>query len=79
MLSFMGKKAKRKSADEFQVGDRALLHYGTHDFIAEIIEDRGHIGMGGRRLVRIRMTLEPEVEPFEFEVPAEDLRPVPAR
>jgi hypothetical protein len=41
----------------FHVGDRALLHYGREDVEVEIIEDRGPIGLNGRRLVRVRMPI----------------------
>jgi len=52
------------------------LRFGTRDVVATIIEDRGPLGEGGKRLVRVRITLDPESEPLDFEVRAEDLRPL---
>lgn len=52
------------------------LRFGTADVVATIIEDRGHLGVGGRQIVRVRVVLEPGVEPLDFEVPAEDLYPL---
>ena len=51
----------------FHVGDRALLHYGREDVEVEVIEERGPIGLHGRRLVRVRMPV-PASDPIEFEV-----------
>lgn len=56
----------------FQVGDRALLHYGREDVEVEVIEDRGAIGLHGRRLVRIRMSVTAS-EPLELEVAEAEL------
>lgn len=53
-----------------------VLRFGTRDVVATILEDRGSLGEGGRRLVRVRVNLDPESEPLEFEVRAEDLRPL---
>jgi hypothetical protein len=52
------------------------LRFGTRDVVATILEDRGPLGEGGKRLVRVRITLDPESEPLDFEVRAEDLRPL---
>ncbi|HZU81871.1 MAG TPA: hypothetical protein VE987_03095 [Polyangiaceae bacterium] len=42
--------------------------------MATVIEDRGNIGVGGRRLLRVRVELTGGAEPLEFEVPAADVR-----
>jgi hypothetical protein len=39
----------------FHEGDHALLRLGTTDVEVEVIEERGVIGVHGRRLVRVRM------------------------
>ena len=36
-----------------------------------VVEDRGHIGVGGRRLVRVRIDMGPGVEPMFTELPDE--------
>lgn len=67
--------ASHGSRQEPKVGDKLRLRFGTRDVIATVIEDRGPIGVGGRRLVRVRVVLDPSSDPLDFEVPAEDLRP----
>lgn len=56
-----------------RVGDRVRFHYGDHDVVAIIVEDRGNIGRGGRQLPRVRADLG-RGEEDEFEVAAEDVR-----
>ncbi len=41
--------------------------------MATVIEDRGPLGVEGRRLLRVRMEVEGADEPLEFEVPATDV------
>jgi hypothetical protein len=57
----------------FHVGDRALLHYGREDVEVEVIEERGPIGLHGRRLVRVRMPITAS-DPVEFEVAEAELK-----
>ncbi len=59
----------------FQVGDRVTFHFVTTEVGATVIEDRGPLGGGGRRLLRLR--LDPEYQAFgqEIELPATELRP----
>lgn len=59
----------------FHEGDRALLHYGSTDVEVEVIEERGPIGVHGRRLVRVRMPVTAS-DPVEFEIPEVELTPV---
>jgi hypothetical protein len=54
------------------VGDRALLRYGREEVEVEVIEDRGLIGVGGRRLLRIRMLVTAS-DAVEMEVAEIDL------
>jgi hypothetical protein len=56
------------------IGKRVFVPWGqfTNGCPAEIVEDRGHIGAGGRHLVRVRLEMEGLVEePLEFELPLE--------
>ncbi len=63
----------RYRSNGLQVGDRVTFHYVTTEVAATVIEDRGPLGGGGRRLLRLR--LDPEYESFgnEIELPAEEL------
>lgn len=42
--------------------------------MATVIEDRSLIGIGGRRLLRVRLDVADVAEPIEFELPAADVR-----
>jgi len=67
----------RKSAPRFRVGDWVSFIYGVEPAIAQIIEDRGRIGIQGRRLYRLHMDRY-MTEPIEFEMPEDYLEPAPA-
>jgi hypothetical protein len=54
------------------VGEWVSFLYGPRRALAQIIEDRGPIGMRGRRLYRVRLDLE-QADPITFELPEEDL------
>ena len=65
-------ESKRPSANRattFRVGGKVMVHMGTTPRRAEIVEDRGPIGVGGRRILRVRyINLMGETQPT-FEVP----------
>ena len=63
-----------------RVGQRVILRVGGRRIPAILIEDRGPIGVGGRRLWRIREanTAAGEQSPREYEVPADELTPTAA-
>lgn len=42
-----------------------------------VIEDRGPIGVNGRRLLRVELIMGEEVAPMAIEVPAEEVRIIP--
>lgn len=67
------RKALSARKKKIRVGDRVVLHLGPRDIFAEVVEDRGYIGKGGRQLLRIRrVDVSPELaQPYE--VPAEEL------
>jgi hypothetical protein len=61
----------------FRVGDRVEFDWGVWDVAqGEIIEDRGILGAGGRRLYGIRFRFDPGEE-MVTEMPEDELRPVP--
>jgi hypothetical protein len=57
------------------VGDWVSLLYGPRRVLAQIVEDRGLLGMNGRRLYRVRLDPEQGEIPTAFEVPEEGLEP----
>ena len=62
-------------APRFKVGDWASFRYGSRQVWAQIIEDRGPIGVNRRRLYRVRIGDE-QTEEVTFEVPDDELAPV---
>ncbi len=66
--------AHRQKA-RFKVGDYVSFRYGLRQIWAQVIEDRGAIGVDGRRIHRIRFGDESD-EVVAFEVPEVDLDPV---
>jgi hypothetical protein len=62
----------KKTEPRFKVGDWVTFPWEPGKVIAKIIEDRGPIGVGGRRLYRIERTWD-EGEPDRFEVPEVEL------
>ncbi len=68
----------------FREGDRVRLLWGVTPVEGIVIEDRGNLGVGGRRFYRIRIRHDDITEPSETERPAEDLTliarpPTPSR
>lgn len=74
----MGKKRSSDNTGKprFKYGDRVKYHFGQHDLDAVVVEDRGGLGIGGRRLYGIRFYLSPDDIAYT-EVPAEKLAPIP--
>jgi|GEM_PF-2483102 len=58
---------------KFQVGDRVEFLFGVRRVHGEIVEDRGQIGVGGRRLYGIRFELTANEEPEYIEIPEKDI------
>jgi hypothetical protein len=69
--------AHKKTASRFRVGDWVAFLYGTKKAFAQVVEDRGPIGVQGRRLYRIRLFHNSD-EPDAFEMPEEYLEAAPA-
>ena len=57
-----------------RVGDLVAFDFGGLDVSGTVVEDRGQIGVGGRRLLRVRVEMEPGVDPMFIELPEADLR-----
>jgi hypothetical protein len=74
----MGKKRSSSKADKprFKYGDRVRYRFGDELLDAVVVEDRGNLGIGGRRLYGIRFYMSPDYIAYSEE-PAEDLVPIP--
>ena len=67
----------RTKPPKFRVGDWVSFQYGAMRVFAQIIEDRGPLGVNRRRLFRIRLDRDLN-EPIAFEMPEDDMeRAVP--
>ena len=73
----MAKKKKREPEDPpplYKVGDYVSFEIGSGIATGKIVEDRGRLGMGGRRLYGINFHFFPGDEETRYiEVPEEDL------
>src|SRR5437762_3834703 len=56
----------------FQIGDAVSFILGGAPIEGLIAEDRGPLGIGGRRVYRLWIS-EPPVEPISFELPEHEL------
>ncbi|WP_395088552.1 hypothetical protein [Armatimonas sp.] len=63
----------------FKVGDRVKFQRVLHWLEGVIVEDRGNIGIGGRRLYGIQVSVDPQEnadDTLYFERPESDLAPL---
>ncbi|HEY8666872.1 MAG TPA: hypothetical protein VIL86_09415 [Tepidisphaeraceae bacterium] len=67
-----------KTAKKWKLGDEAEVRLGATVWRALVVEDRGHLGVGGRRLWRVQLLAEAQDPPLFVEVPEEDME-VPPR
>ena len=71
-------KKQKNSADtkgngqRIKVGDRVRFHFGNQMVTGIVSEDRGSIGVGGRRLLRVHIAIDGEERALEL--PAEEIR-----
>jgi len=59
-------------AAHFQIGDWVELLYGPRRVLAQVVEDRGRLGVNQRRLYRVRLQQDVE-DPTTIEIPEQDL------
>jgi hypothetical protein len=57
----------------FAEGDRVRLLWGVTPVEGIVVEDRGNLGVGGRRLYRVRIQVDDITDPIESTWPAEEL------
>jgi hypothetical protein len=66
---------------KFHVGDRVLVPFGAYTYVGTVVEDRGPLGVGGRRLYGV--TYDRHMPELSYsEIPEEELEPAdgtPAR
>jgi hypothetical protein len=62
----------RKRAPRFRAGDSVTFLFGPQKVAGEIVEDRGPLGVYGRRLYRVRIK-RPDEDETTFEIPEEDI------
>lgn len=67
--------APDKTPGKFRVGDRVRILHGWKGMIAEVIEDRGRILAGGRRLYGVKFRIDDWNE-HTSELPEEALEAV---
>jgi hypothetical protein len=65
--------ARRGTRGRPRVGDRVAFDIGTYREVGEITEDRGNIGVGGRRLLRIRTDVRDGMDPIWIELPEDEI------
>jgi hypothetical protein len=53
-------------APRFLVGDWVRFQYGTRTARAQVIEDRGRLGVARRRLYRVRLAEDATADAFEM-------------
>lgn len=68
-------KTKRKIV---RVGDQVGIEMAGRIRTATVIEDRGNLGVGGKRVVRIDVETDPSTDHYRVEVPVDWLKPAPA-
>ena len=61
-------------AQRLIVGSKVKFVFGLNEVTATVIEDRGNLGVGGRRLLRVRFEIDGANEPFVMEIPADDVK-----
>lgn len=64
--------ARSSGRPKYRVGDQVRLQFGLEYVIGTIVEDRGKLGVGGRRLYGVRFKYDLD-NTIYTEVPEEDL------
>ncbi len=67
----------RGRSARFKKGDFVSFLFGNGTVTGRVVEDRGRLGIGGRRLYGIRFEINPGQETYT-EMPEEELTAVPA-
>ena len=62
------------SKKKLRVGDSVSVHLGPTIWQARIVEERGPIGIHGRRLFRVQLISEQDEPPQFVEVPEDQIK-----
>jgi len=65
-----------QSRSKLRVGDRVRFGKAPSRWSAVVIEDRGKLGVGGRRIWRVRTLSKSPGAAFETEIPEDELTKV---
>jgi hypothetical protein len=63
---------QKRNKHRIQVGDRVRLRFANSPMTGIVTEDRGPIGVKGRRLLRIHLNIDGEERAIEL--PAQDVK-----
>jgi hypothetical protein len=66
---------KPSDSSSFKVGDRVKVRLGLQSSFGTIVEDRGFLSSGGRRLYRVRVEFDPPNVTF-IELPEDEITAV---
>ena len=67
-----GKSRTLVRVPKFHRGDHVIFDFGMRPVTGEVIEDRGTIGVGGRRLFSVRFPFDEGIDTI-IELPEEEL------
>jgi hypothetical protein len=71
----MATQSNPAAADRIRVGDTVEFHLATNRVRGRVVEDRGPLGVGGRRVYRVEVVFDPE-STLSYELPADLLERV---
>jgi hypothetical protein len=71
-------KRRRVKVPPFAVGGKVYVQFGNQKRLARIVEDRGTIGRGGRRLLRVMFPGGDDAAEQSFEIPAAEVTRAPS-
>jgi hypothetical protein len=61
--------AVSRSSRAPRVGDLVAFPFGTYEATGEVTEDRGPLGRGGERILRVSIDMGTDLEPLVTEIP----------
>lgn len=65
-----------KKKVSFRVGDRVRIDFGRRKLTGVVVEDRGPLGVHGRRLYQVDLPMDPD-EPMTVELPEDEMELIP--
>jgi hypothetical protein len=74
----MPARKQATSKDRIEVGDRIEVLFGVNWVPAIVVEDRGNLGVGGRRILGVQQSVPADEEMGPYEVPEEFVRKLAA-